>query len=527
MSEQQTNGIATVMFTDVESSTDITTRLGDNVAAALLATTDRIVLDQVDAHGGRDVRSTGDGFLVIFDSPRAAVSCALAIQRELTEQEHPIRVRVGLNAGEVLEGDDELFGAAINLAARVMDRADGGQILATDTVRGLVGTMTAATFRDRGRVTLKGFSERQRLYEVRPAAIRAEPPPVPRAKRRSRRRLFVAGAAVLVACAVVAVMLSTGSGSAHSVAVPPNAVAAIDPNSGRVVEAIRVDENPGAVAGGVGQLWVLNLDSDTVSRIDLHTHKLLDTHGVSDTVGNLATSPQEVWVETEGCSNGGTAGKLLHLYSARGGDLSGGDELELGSAYRHSGGAVSQTDPGCGLAARGNAAWLATNVPAGVARADYDPAAAQSSFTWAHRLSRAPAAIADGFGSIWAVDSDAQVLLRIDEAHGKVLDDQIHAGADPVAVATGDGSVWVANAGDNSVSRIDPQTNGRVQTIGVGKGPDAIAIGAGGVWVASADDWSVDRIDPRTNQVTKTIALGHRPQGIAVAGGLVWVTVRG
>src|SRR5512133_928871 len=164
MSAQRASGTATVMFTDVESSTDITTRLGDEAAASLLATHNTIVLDQVAAFGGHDVRSTGDGFLVVFDSARAAVSCALAIQQELTEREHPIRVRIGLNAGEVLHRGDELFGAAINLAARVMDRAEGGEILTTDTVRQLVGTMSDATFRDRGRVTLKGFAERQRLY---------------------------------------------------------------------------------------------------------------------------------------------------------------------------------------------------------------------------------------------------------------------------------------------------------------------------------------------------------------------------
>ena len=74
MSEQRTSGTATVMFTDVESSTDITTRLGDDAAASLLATHNTIVLDQVAAFGGHDVRSTGDGFLVVFDSarPRAA-----------------------------------------------------------------------------------------------------------------------------------------------------------------------------------------------------------------------------------------------------------------------------------------------------------------------------------------------------------------------------------------------------------------------------------------------------------------------
>ena len=68
-----------------------------------------------------------------------------------------------------VEGDGELFGAAVNLAARVMERADGGEILVTETVRQVAGTMPEARFRDRGRVALKGFPERQRLHEVRRA----------------------------------------------------------------------------------------------------------------------------------------------------------------------------------------------------------------------------------------------------------------------------------------------------------------------------------------------------------------------
>ena len=112
------SGIATVMFTDLEASTDTTTRLGDDAAAALFAGHDRIVREQLAAHGGRNVRSTGDGFLVLFDSARSAVACALAIQRQLAEHDTGVRVRIGLNAGEVQEGDDgALFGAAINLAA--------------------------------------------------------------------------------------------------------------------------------------------------------------------------------------------------------------------------------------------------------------------------------------------------------------------------------------------------------------------------------------------------------------------------
>ena len=97
------------------------------------------------------------------------------------------------NAGEVREDGGELFGAAINLAARVMDRAAGGEILVTDTVRQLAGTMPDARFRDRGRVALKGFPERQRLHQVR--AADGQPAPRPQAPRRRSRRPALAAAA--------------------------------------------------------------------------------------------------------------------------------------------------------------------------------------------------------------------------------------------------------------------------------------------------------------------------------------------
>jgi class 3 adenylate cyclase len=127
VSATRPTSIATVMFTDLEGSTATTTRLGDDAAAGLFAQHDRIVRDAIAAHAGRQVRSTGDGFLVLFDSARSAVACAMAIQRELAAREDELRVRIGIGAGEVREGDGELFGAAINLAARVMDRAAGGQ----------------------------------------------------------------------------------------------------------------------------------------------------------------------------------------------------------------------------------------------------------------------------------------------------------------------------------------------------------------------------------------------------------------
>jgi YVTN family beta-propeller protein len=530
MSEQRTSGTATVMFTDVESSTDITTRLGDDAAASLMATHNTVVLDQVAAYGGHDVRSTGDGFLVVFDSARAAVTCALAIQRELTEREHPIRVRIGLNSGELLQGDGELFGAAINLAARVMDRADGGEILTTDTVRQLVGTITAATFRDRGRVPLKGFAERQRLYEVRPAEIRVAELPPPRSRRRSRRAWVLGGAAVLVAAAAGIVAILGGSGSPAAVTVSANSVAIIDPRSGSVVGDIGVDENPGPVSAGAGGLWVLNQNSATLSRIDVAKRRLVGTKGIGGSPegggipGNLAAGPQDVWVNAAGCNGSGT-GAVLRVFSARDGglDLTGSDDVRVAGAVPAQ--PTSGTEGGgCGVAAAGTSVWATTNGPNGVVRIDYDPVIGSSHVARGLPLPAAWA-LAVGGGWLWGIDADKQVAMRIDPKTGR-LDSSVRVGSDPVGIAVGAGAVWVANTGDNSVSRIDPDTHVVTHVIGVGEGPAGLAAGAGAVWVALSDAGAVARIDPRTKRVAATIAVGHRPQGVAVAGGMVWVTVR-
>jgi YVTN family beta-propeller protein len=532
MTDQRTSGTATVMFTDVESSTDLTTRLGDDAAAELLTTHNAIVLDQVAAFGGHDVRSTGDGFLVVFDSARAAVSCALAIQRELTDREHPIRVRIGLNAGEVLHSDDdELFGAAINLAARVMDRADGGEILTTDTVRQLVGTMPQASFRDRGRAALKGFAERQRLWEVRPAEARpATPPAVRRAPRRSQRTRIAAGAVVLLLAAAAAAALLDGSGSSGAVHVGPNSVAVIDPGRGAVVATIPVGENPGPIAAGAGGVWVLNQNSATLSHIDVKTRKLVETSGLGGSPsgggvpGNVAASAQDVWLNAAGC-NGGQTGSILHVVTAGevGTNLSGSDDVPVaGKVPEHT--VVGNSNGGCGIVAQGTSVWAATNGPDGIVRIDYDPGAGASRVTWGKPLP-APFALALGDGALWGIDPVEQAVMRIDPGTGRRVM-VIDAGSDPVAVAFGADAVWVANAGDNSVSRIDPDTNRVTQVIGVDPSPASITTGAGAVWVALADAGAVARIDPRTKRVTATIRVGHRPQGVVVAGGLVWVAVR-
>jgi YVTN family beta-propeller protein len=362
-------------------------------------------------------------------------------------------------------------------------------------------------------------------------------PPAPRRLRDGgppRRGLVLAllGTAILAA-SLVGAAVAIIHRSAHAVNVPANSVAVIDPRSGSVVEAIRVGDNPGPVSAGAGNLWVLSLDSATLARIDVPTRRLLETKGIGGaptnrgTPGNVVASPDEVWVSAAGC-NGPDPGDLLHVFSTGDGaiDLAGADDVDLAGAVREPG---RQTDEGssfgCGLAAHGGSAWVATTGPPGIARVDYDPLAGRSQLVWGRPLPGRTDAIAVGHGSVWAVDSENEIIRRIDQKTGRT-DVRLRAGTDPVAIATDAHTVWVANAGDNSVSRIDPRNNAVTQAIAVGKGPVAVATGGGAVWVAIGDEGSVARIDPRTNRVTATIAVGHRPQGIAVAGGLVWVTVR-
>jgi class 3 adenylate cyclase/DNA-binding CsgD family transcriptional regulator len=158
------DGPVTIMFTDVEGSTALNTRLGDDATRPLLRVTETTIREQLPVHGGHEVKGTGDGHLVWFASARRAVACAIDIQRALVDSD--LRVRIGLTTGEVTAEAGDLYGEAVNLAARVAARADGGEIVVADVVRQLTGTLADATYKEKGRFKLKGFPERMRLFTV-------------------------------------------------------------------------------------------------------------------------------------------------------------------------------------------------------------------------------------------------------------------------------------------------------------------------------------------------------------------------
>jgi class 3 adenylate cyclase/pimeloyl-ACP methyl ester carboxylesterase len=160
----------TILFTDVEGSTALTERVGDAKAREVLRAHERIVREALQSHGGSEIKHTGDGIMASFPSATWAVESAIAMQRAFAEYnetaEEPIRMCIGLNAGEPITEEKDLFGTAVNMAARIAAKAEGGEILASDVVRQLVAGK-GFLFADRGEVELRGFEESVRLYEVR------------------------------------------------------------------------------------------------------------------------------------------------------------------------------------------------------------------------------------------------------------------------------------------------------------------------------------------------------------------------
>jgi class 3 adenylate cyclase len=163
-------GTVTVLFTDIVGHTEMMQRLGDERGRHVLREHERITRDLLKQHGGSEKRTDGDGFMASFGSVTSAMECAIALQRAFATHSEsmpePLHVRVGLNAGEPIEEDGDLFGSTVILASRIAAQAGAGEILVPDTVRGLLSGKSYV-YADRGETILKGFEDALRLYEVK------------------------------------------------------------------------------------------------------------------------------------------------------------------------------------------------------------------------------------------------------------------------------------------------------------------------------------------------------------------------
>jgi class 3 adenylate cyclase len=159
--------VAVILFTDIADSTALTERMGDAAFRVASKTFDERARAAIRDAGGVPVsgKVLGDGVMAIFTSAAQAIAAARRCIELSAASE--LRLHVGLHAGDVIRDGDNVYGGAVNIAARVCGESAAGEVLVSDIVRGLARTSAGVVFEDRGERSLKGIEDAVRLFEVR------------------------------------------------------------------------------------------------------------------------------------------------------------------------------------------------------------------------------------------------------------------------------------------------------------------------------------------------------------------------
>ncbi len=493
-------GIRTFLIADVRGYTRYTQEHGDEAAARLAASFAEIVESAVANSDGRLVELRGDEALVVFGSPRDGIRTAVALQHRFVERLRdadplPLRVGIGLDAGEAVPVAGGYRGGALNLAARLCSLAQPGEVLVSEGLAHLARKVDDTTYVDRGRVSVKGLSERVRVYQVAfPLDMPADAPPS-RAARTTALLTACAVGAIAVLALVVALLITGFAGSDPPNRIEQNAVAAIDTEDGKLVSQTAVGNGPTAVATGLGSVWVANSVDGTVSRI-LPDRDERPVIPVTGTPGGLAVGEGAVWVTD-------ATGHTLSQISPDSNTVV-RDDIVVGN--------------GAGAVAVGEGAvWVANTLDGTVSRVDPE----RGVETDVIRVAGRPDALAVGAGSIWVANGDTASVSRIDPGK-RVVVHTIAVGNGPRGIAVDGEAVWVANALDGTISKITATSETVSQVGAVAAGISSVAVSGGAVWAASPPAGKVFRIDPGTAQVADAIDMGTSPSALAGAADTVW-----
>jgi class 3 adenylate cyclase len=161
--------LRTIMFTDLVGSTEMTARLGDVHGVEMVRAHDALVRRALKDRSGREVKHTGDGIMASFEDATSAIEAARSIQQSFAAfnlaSRHPLRVRLGLDAGEPVADSNDLFGSTVQLAARLCQAAEPDGIVVSEAVRALVPDRSDLFYI--GALDLKGFPQSVNAYGVR------------------------------------------------------------------------------------------------------------------------------------------------------------------------------------------------------------------------------------------------------------------------------------------------------------------------------------------------------------------------
>jgi len=277
-------GTKAFFFSDLRDYTAFVETHGDAEAAKLLTEYRTLVRREVARYQGAEIKTEGDSFYVVFDAASTALECAIAIlKRGKARADGRLRIGIGLHAGESVAFDDQFVGSAVNIASRLASTAGPGELIVSDTLRGLVRTTTATPMTDRGPLALKGVAEPIRAWTVRwdpDAAVSPAPAtalPAPAASRRAFAPVWaIAAAAAVVAIAATLLLAPRGTQPA------PPADAATGPRL-----AIIAGLGSRGYSGDGGPATVAQLDEPVSLSIDASGNVIIAdaSPGLSPTTG--------------------------------------------------------------------------------------------------------------------------------------------------------------------------------------------------------------------------------------------------
>jgi ABC-type oligopeptide transport system substrate-binding subunit/class 3 adenylate cyclase len=533
--------LRTFLIADVRGWTAYTREHGDEAAAELAAAFATSVRDVVGDHGGYLLELRGDEALVVFVSARQALRASVELQARFTDSGLARPVGIGLDAGEAVPVEGGYRGGALNLAARLCSRAEGGEILASETVIHLAARVEGLAYVEPRTLRLKGYEKPVRAVEVVSSdrAPRAKLAGRIRRVRRSlgaHRRAAIAAVVVVLVVALVAAILPgiLGSeGSPHSSL--RSGMALIDAETADVRGFVgngSIDQ-PAEVIYADGSFWVLNLNPISFVQLDPSGRILSQIASPFGDVGYFAVDGDTLWVtqfdgsgvskididlgreidrffvadDPDSQSTAGIAVGAGSLWIARPDDDDGSGRIGVLLRVDPESGEVEHRFPGLfgviSVAFADGQVWTNGN---GITR--IDPA----TNTVAATASVSGAFVSAGGGFGWTADESKGVLYKID-TNGNVAD-SYPTGAGARNVWYSDGVIWVSNQDVGTVTGIDAVTGDR-RTFRFEHPLQAVAAGSGVVLVQlNRGKTYEDRIDALTGDVARLLIEGYQLEGV-------------
>jgi DNA-binding SARP family transcriptional activator len=318
-----------------------------------------------------------------------------------------------------------------------------------------------------------------------------------------RPRLMLASAVVVLGAAVLTGLLLWNNGGDRTPKVVPNSLVKLDPNTGKVLDVIKVGRQPVAVAVDGDAVWVSNNEDETVTRVDPKTGHADTIGGLRPPVDVVADGQRHVWFSTGGYDQV--------------------TRIDTRTLHQDVVVPLGRTTFLLGIGA--GSLWVTETPPdlgdhGSVARINLETAKVERVYP----VGPFPVDVKVGEGAAWVTNGADASVSRISLGDGSV--ERIPIGLKPGPLAIAFDSLWIiAGEGHDTVWRLNPETRQPDAVIKVGKFPFNLTVDARGLWVALRNVGKIVRIDPSTNRVTRTVSLGYKPQGMAVGDGALWVTI--